>query len=87
MPPVARKAKRSKPASKPQRGRKSSLKFRVEPERAAIVQRIAKQEGRTESDVLREGIDLLERVRARRENLSKLAEFIREIPPEFRARK
>lgn len=78
-----RKAERA--ATKPKRpARRVALKFRLEPERAAIVERIAKKEGKTESEVLREGVDLLERIRARREHLAKLADFIRDIPAEHR---
>lgn len=77
-----------KPPAKPKRSaRRVALKFRLEPERAAIVERIAKSEGKTESEVLREGVDLLERIRARREHLTKLADFIREVPAEHRRRK
>ena len=65
---------------------KVAMKFRVEPERAALVQRIAKAEGKTESEILREGIDLLERSRARREFAPKLADFIGEVPPQYRKR-
>lgn len=66
--------------------RRATFKFRVEAERAAIVQRIAKAEGKSESEVLREGIDLLERSRARREHAPRLADFIKEIPPQYRRR-
>ena len=83
-PRASKKAVR-KPARKPTT-RAVSLKFRLEPERAAVVARIAKAEGKTESEVLRESIDLLERSRERREHAPKLADFITTIPPAYRRR-
>jgi hypothetical protein len=60
-------------------------RVRLEAHRAKIVERIARTEDKSESDVLREGIDLLERVRARRANVPSLLEFIREpAPPKTR---
>lgn len=86
--PAARKSVK-KPAKKPPQkrsARRATLKFRLEPERAAVVHRIAKAEGKTESEVLREGIDLLERARARREHAPRLADFIKDVPPQYRRR-
>ena len=85
MPASTKRSKKTKAAPKRQT-RRVALKFRVEPERAAVVQRIAKAEGKTESEVLREGIDLLERARSRREHAPKLADFIKDIPPQYRKR-
>lgn len=56
-------------------------RFRIEPERAQIVERIAKKENKTESEVLREGIDLLQRVRARKEHVPALLDYVKDFEP------
>lgn len=62
-------------------------KFRLDAKRAKVVERIAKREDRSESEVLREGIDLLERVRARRKHVPQLLDFAKGgEPPKVRFR-
>lgn len=62
-------------------------KVRMDPPRAAKLRRLARQLKMTESDVLREGLDLVDRVDARRRNIHKLIEMIEgPEPPKIRFR-
>ncbi|MFA5860198.1 MAG: hypothetical protein WDA16_00745 [Candidatus Thermoplasmatota archaeon] len=61
MPPVKGKSKRASVI----------LRVRVPPERAKFVRRLAREQHKTESDVLREAIDMLD-IRARREKATKM---------------
>lgn len=62
------------------------VKARVSPEQARRLRRLAKAENKTESDLVREGLDLVARLRARRAFAPRLAEFIGEKDPDYKAR-
>lgn len=60
-------------------------KVRLSDERAAQLEHLADKLDMTESDVLRYGLDLVDRMEARRENVQKLIDLIDgEEPPKIR---
>lgn len=62
-------------------------KVRLSDERAAQLEELADKLDMTESDVLRYGLDLVDRVEARRANLDKLLKYIDgPEPPKIRFR-
>ena len=60
-------------------------KVRLGPERARRLQRLARERSKTESQILREGLDLVERVRSRERNIEGLIRFLEgDEPPKIR---
>lgn len=65
----------------------ATKRVRLSEERARRLERLAERLGLTESDVIRYGLDLVERVERRRQNVEKLIDLIDgEEPPKIRFR-
>jgi hypothetical protein len=55
-------------------------KVRLDPREAALLRRLARESHVTESDILRDGLHRLERVRSRQANVEAFIRFLGESP-------